>query len=172
MLMIRGNGRLTVVTSAALVLSACSALAPGATQPQDTSNGAVVATSDAPSGDEAAAAACSTVLEDPLRVQLVVKSGEPTIAAAYRITGKELATYLDRFTAREGDSPSVWGDQPDKLVDMCIIDGDLYTQTPGPPGDGSAVRVLVIVSDDGPFLWTIARKDKSLLPTTDPATIK
>jgi hypothetical protein len=157
MLTIRRGVALLLVSFLSL---ACSALRPGASPtPQEAS------------GDVSAAAACASVLDDPLQVMLVVQSGKPTVAAAYRVTGEELATYLERRSS-PGDSPSVWRDQPDKLVDMCIIDGDLYTQTPGPPGDRSAVRVLVVISDDGPLLWSIARKDKSGLPTTDPSTLE
>jgi hypothetical protein len=106
---------------------------------------------------------------------VVVQSGQATLAAAYEVTGDQLATYLERESAAGGlgDSPSVWREQPTKVVDMCLIDGDLFTQTPGPPeADRTAARVLVVISDGNPQLWAIARKDKSTLPTTDPATME
>jgi hypothetical protein len=104
----------------------------------------------------------------------VVQSGQATLAAAYEVTGEQLATYLERASAENGlgDSPSVWRQQPTKVVDMCIFDGDLFTETSGPPeADRSAVRVVVVISDGVAHPWAIARKDQSSLPTTNPATM-
>lgn len=123
---------------------------------------------------DAATTACSALLdEDLLQAMLVVQSGQATLAAAYEATGDQLATYLETTSPEgEGVSPSVWRDQPTKVVYMCLIDGDLFTQTPGPPeADRSAVRVLVVIADGEAHLWRIARKDRSAVPTTDPATM-
>ena len=66
---------------------------------------------------------------------------------------------------------SPWRDQPTKLVDMCIFDGDFDTMTPGPPeADRSAARILVVIADGEALLWQVAR-DKSDVSTTDPATM-
>jgi hypothetical protein len=96
------------------------------------------------------------------------------LAAAYEVTGDQLANYLEKktFPAGQGVVRSQWRDEPTKVVDMCFIDGDFFTQTPGPPeADRSAVRVLVVIADGQPQLWAMARQDESALPTTDPATM-
>lgn len=97
---------------------------------------------------------------------VIVDSGRAALAAAYEVTGEQLGAYR----------PSAFGPydpwQENEVVDMCLFDGDFTTMTPGPPeADRSAVRVLVVISDRETLLWSIARKDQSALPTTDPATI-
>lgn len=114
----------------------------------------------------AAETACRALLDDI--PDTVTKSGKATVAAAYEVRGDQLATYLETFG---NGYPSQWRDEPAKLIGMCIFDGDFDTMTPGPPGhDTSAVRVLVLIPDGAAMLWAIAR-DKSALPTTDPATL-
>lgn len=105
---------------------------------------------------------------------LEVQSGKLSVAAAYEVTGVQLATYLEAVHSANGSGAwrSVWREQPNKVVDLCLIDGDMRTQTPGPPeADRSAVRVAVVIEDDVAKLWEIARSDKSQLPITDPATV-
>jgi hypothetical protein len=103
---------------------------------------------------------------------VVIKSGKATLAAAYQVTGAQLAAYIENNAAQgEMTFDSMWRDQPSKVVDMCLFDGDFTTMTPGPPGhDNSAVRVLVVISDGVADLWSITQA-KSALPTTDPLTI-
>lgn len=103
---------------------------------------------------------------------VVVNSGEATLAAAHKVTGAQVAAFLEDVARQNGAGGTVgtWRDQPTDLVDVCIFDGDFYTMTPGPPGhDNTAVRVLVTVAGGQAQLWAIARKDGSAIPTSDPA---
>ncbi len=113
----------------------------------------------------AAEAACSAILDDIPMV--IVKSGKAALAAAYEVTGEQLATYLETTF---GHGRSQWRDRPTQVVEMCIFDGDFDTMTPGPPGDKSALRVLVVISDGVAQFWARTR-ETSAIPTTDPATM-
>lgn len=112
------------------------------------------------------------MLEDVPDAEL--RSGTATLAVAYDVTGIQLAAYMEMVDdiGGVGGVPSTWRDQPDKDIRMCLFDGDFNTLTPGPPGhDTSAVRVLVLVADGQADLWALARKDTSVLPAIDPATL-
>jgi hypothetical protein len=113
-----------------------------------------------------ATSACSAILDNI--PDTVVKSGKPTLAAAYEVTGAQLAAYEETFFDQ---IMSEWSDHPTDVVDVCIFDGDFDTMTPGPSGhDTSATRVLVVISAGRPELWAITR-NKPGIPTTNPATI-
>lgn len=113
---------------------------------------------------------CSAIIGDIPRV--AVRSGIATLAAAYDVTGAELANYLETSFAQNAPGWSIsssWRDQPAATLSMCIFDGDFSTMTPGPPGhDTSAVRVLVVIAGTGPQLWRITRQ-AGAIPTNDPA---
>jgi hypothetical protein len=115
---------------------------------------------------QGATSACSAILDNI--PDTVVKSGKPTLAAAYEVTGAQLAAYEETFFDQ---IMSEWSDHPTDVVDVCIFDGDFDTMTPGPSGhDTSATRVLVVISAGRPELWAITR-NKPGIPTTNPATI-
>lgn len=167
-----------VITLTGLLVTGCSALIPSATGPSNIPPTNAPADTFQPtplstfgSSGATATGKCSGILEAIPMV--VVQSGEATLAAAYEVSGQQLAAYFEKAWAQPGigNSPSVWREQPTKMVSMCLFDGDFMTQTPGPPGDRSAVRVLVVIVDGDPQLWMIARTDRLSLPTTDPATI-
>jgi hypothetical protein len=118
-----------------------------------------------------AVAACSALLDNIPDVR--VNSGEPTLGAAYEVTGAQLTNYF--VTILDADpnhsNGSDWWDQPQKLVDLCLYDGDFTTTTPGPEGnDTSAARVLVVISHGISEFWARTR-DRANLPATDPATM-
>lgn len=138
-----------------------------AVSPTASATSSPTPTAPASPANESAEVACSAILDDIPSVR--VKSGTAVLAAAYEVTGDQLATYMETTFAH---TPSQWRDQPTKVVEMCVYDGDFDTMTPGPPGhDTSAVRVLVVISDGAADLWAITR-DRSSIPTTDPATME
>jgi hypothetical protein len=121
----------------------------------------------------AATAACSALLGDVPSAP--VKSGKATLAAAWDVTGNQLAAYMEHIDEINGGGPnnSIWREKPNKQLTVCIFDGDFETMTPGPPGhDTSSPRVLIVIEDGLADLWAMARQDASLgLPLTDPATL-
>lgn len=170
---------------AAASLGACSALYAGATTAPLPTTATPTAAADvevptfasepssADSSTAAATAACSALLDNIPSVQL--NSGKATLAASYEVTGAQLDTYFARMheTNGGGGSPLPWEDKPNKQLTMCIFDGDFTTLTPGPPGhDTSSPRVLVVIEDGLADLWSIALEDRSVIPTTDPATLR
>ncbi|MEP7158193.1 MAG: hypothetical protein ABI797_02105 [Chloroflexota bacterium] len=169
-------GRWVAILMSGVVLAACSALtgqsSPSPASPQVSPNPSADARSTqiVTRDNSRAEAACSSILETIPMV--IVRSGRATVAAAYEVTADELANYLEmRYSDNGLGGTSVWRDQKTKIVDMCIFDGDFLTMTPGPPeADRSAVRLLVIIFDAQPLLWSWAT-DKTKLPTIDPATI-
>ena len=115
----------------------------------------------------AAEVACSSILDNIPDV--VVESGEPTMAAAFESTGAQLTRYF--VTTLDADhnqsNGSDWWGQPTKLVDLCLFDGDFTTTTPGPPGhDTSAARVLVVISDGDAQFWASTKNQQSFQPRT------
>lgn len=129
------------------------------------------ATPSAVASENTAEAACSAILDSIPDV--IVISGEPTVAAAYEVTGTQLTSYFVKTLNADPNhtNGSDWWDQPTKLVDMCLYDGDFRTMTPGPPGhDTSATRVLVVISDGDAQFWA-STLNKSAIPATDPAAI-
>lgn len=175
---------------ATMAVAGCSSLQPGASPSLATTAGmestppapataatatskqtAIPSTGDDDSGDIRAAAACNATKNDIAMVTL--NTGEATLAAAYEVTGEELATYIEATSdSMIAPGQSTWHDQANKVVDACLFDGDFVTKTPGPPGhDTSAVRILVVISDGQAFPWAIARKDPTTLPITDPGTL-
>jgi len=112
-------------------------------------------------------AACAAIIGNIPMVK--VKTGAPTIAAAYEVTGEQLAVFIeDTF----GETDSSFRDQRTALFDECIFDGDFYTQVSTPDGqDTSARRVLVVISGGRAELWRQSL-DPSAIPTTDPATFE
>lgn len=135
----------------------------------ETSPGAIKTPSESPA--DRAHAACSAIIDNIPDATL--KSGKVTIAAAYEVTGEQLTRYFVReLNYSEMSNGSVWWNQPTKIVDMCLFDGDFDTTTPGPPGhDISFAHLLVVIDDGKPELWALSHKDQPPLPTTDPATI-
>jgi hypothetical protein len=115
-----------------------------------------------PGRRNSAQAACTGIIDDIPMV--IVNSGRATLAAAYEVTGEQLAAYRP-----EAFGPyDPWAEN--EVVSMCLFDGDFSTMTPGPPeADRSAVRVLVVIAERETLLWSIARRDEDVLPTTDPA---
>lgn len=102
-----------------------------------------------------------------------VNSGEPTLAAAYAVSGPELDRYLSDQASRAGVElgSTGWASDTSEDVSMCLFDGDFLTNTPGPPGhDRSAVRVLVVVANGKARLWSVTT-EKSALPATDPGSV-
>jgi hypothetical protein len=151
----------------ATLLLACRSFGPGALVSTGAPSSPFVAHS------VTAAEACQAVVEDPIQAMIVVRSGKAQVSAAYALTGDELASYLEKASSANGlgDSSSVWRTKAETVVQMCLIDGDLFTQTPGPPeADRTAVRVLVVISNGDAQLWAIARADKSQLPLRDTST--
>jgi hypothetical protein len=121
--------------------------------------------------DDRADLACSAILHNIPVVS--VNSGEPRLAAAYEVTGAQLTNYFVTILDADPDQSngSDWWDEPEKLVDLCLYDGDFTTMTPGPEGnDTSATRVLVVISDRVPEFWARTR-DSAAIPATDPATM-
>lgn len=115
--------------------------------------------------------ACSAILDNiPL---VIVKSGRATLAAAFEVTGAQLTSYFVKTLNADPTQTngSDWWDQPTKLVDMCLYDGDFRTMTPGPSGhDTSATRVLVVISDGDAQFWA-STLNNAAIPATDPATM-
>lgn len=122
------------------------------------------------SGDMAEAA-CSAILDNIPLVR--VNSGKATLAAAFEVTGEQLTSYFVTIldADRNQSNGSDWWDEPEKLVELCLYDGDFTTMTPGPEGnDTSAIRVLIVISDGDPQFWARTR-DIATIPATDPATM-
>lgn len=119
--------------------------------------------------DGEAERACLAIADDiPL---VVVVSGKPALAAAYAVTGEQLARYKSAAFDDGSSIPSQPIADPTDTLAMCLFDGDFATMTPGPPqADRSAERVLVSISDGVPQLESIA-KTRSSLPTTNPALL-
>jgi hypothetical protein len=119
-----------------------------------------------------AAQACSAVLKSIPMVRVV--SGEPSVAGAYQITGSQLANYLESNSLRAGIAAvqSQWRQRSTDLVEVCLIDGNFETETPGPPGhDTSAARVLIVIAGDETRLWALSRGIDESLPEIDPKTL-
>jgi hypothetical protein len=120
----------------------------------------------------AAYSACSAIIDNIPMV--TVRSGNATIAAAYEVTGEQMSRYfVEELDHSGGSNGADWWNSPTKIVDMCVLDGDFETQTPGPPGhDTTATRVLVVVDGGDAFPWAFCFSNMSCgIPTTDPATI-
>jgi hypothetical protein len=105
---------------------------------------------------------------------VTVRSGKVAVAAAYEVNGEQLTRYF--VTELNGSNAfsngEDWWNQPNKLVDLCILDGDFNTETPGPPGhDTTAVRVLVVIDGSEAFPWAFCFSYLCSIPTTDPATL-
>ena len=174
------NHRIAALAIASLVIAAgCGTVA--SSTPLVSQAGPTVAARSSPetaptegadsSAARRATAACSAILGDiPMVTSESAKTA--TLAAAYEVTGDQLLTYLENARGQSGygEPLTTWQRQPNKVVNMCLFDGEFETMTPGPPeADRSAVRVLVLIADGDALLWTIARKDRSLLPATNPA---
>jgi len=149
--------------------------AASASAPVDTGSPAAsadAASSPSPTPDRAARAqaACAALLDNiPL---VIVNSGTPTVAAAYEVTGAQLTRY---FVMTLNANPnfsngSDWWNQPTKLVDMCLFDGDLSTMTPIPTGSSDASRVLVVISNGDAEFWAQTMQNE-FLPAVDPAAL-
>lgn len=81
------------------------------------------------------------------------------LAAAYRMSGPEIADYTEGQAQASGISvTSPWRDVPGTR-DLCIFDGDFRM------ADGrTAKRVLVLIGDDGPRLWARATSSREDIP--------
>jgi hypothetical protein len=119
---------------------------------------------------DAATAACSASI-DGLAPMVTVRSGSPTVAAAYEVTGEQLTRYFDTELNHGGwPNGADWWNDRTKLVDLCILDGDFDTETSGPPGHNTLFTEILVVIDNGkPFAWVFS--DQGHIPLTDPATI-
>lgn len=121
-------------------------------------------------GGSAAEGACSALLSNiPL---VIVESGQAKLAGAFEVTGAQLTKYFIKtlHADRNHTNGSDWWDQPAKIVDMCLYDGNFSTMTPGPPeADRSASRVLVVISPGDAQFWASTR-DVSNLPALETAT--
>ena len=114
--------------------------------------------------------ACSAIVNN---IPMVL-SNDAAVADAFETTAGDLSNYVLRYSDPTGGGgpTSDWRSAPGAIT-VCWFDGDLMTETPGPPGhDTSAVRVLVAISGGEAELVAIARHDSSLLPTIDPATVQ
>lgn len=162
---------------AILSIGACNAqpaasLATAGSSGLSTSGPSVAIPSTQSSGASPAEVACSDIIDNIPMVAM--NSGEATLAAAYEVTSGQLADFLERIGEQNGVGGSLLQlrDDPNKIVDVCTFDGDFTTKTPGPPGhNNTAVRVLVAIADGQAQLWAMAIKDRSVLPTTDPAKL-
>jgi hypothetical protein len=125
----------------------------------------------AENNDIAAEDACSSILHSiPI---VIVRSGKPTVAGAFDVTGEQLTKYfVSTFDANaEQSNGSDWWNDPTERVVMCLYDGDFGTTTPGPEGHNtSATRVLVVISQGKPEFWA-STLDKATIPAVDPATM-
>jgi hypothetical protein len=150
-----------VVLTGVFVICGCSALGALGDRPE-------VGASPSSNSDPAAQA-CSTRLDSIPYV--IVRSGKPTLAGAFTVTGQELTNY---FVQTLGASPdqsngSDWWNLPTKDVVVCFYDGDFSTTTPGPQGhDTSAKRVLVVISEGVAEFWA-STVHNATLPAVDPA---
>ena len=113
---------------------------------------------------------------DKISPDVTLRSGEVTVAAAYEVTGAQLTRYFTTVLNQGGGggqgNGSDWWNNPNKLVYLCILDGDFNTETPGPPGhDTTATRVLVVIEGGDAFPWAFCFSNTCGITTTDPATI-
>jgi hypothetical protein len=114
-------------------------------------------------GDAEAASACTEQLEAGIP-NVETRSGEPSLAAAYRLTGAQWSDYVSMLDP--GEVSIV--EELDALravdaFDVCAFDGDLVvTETAGE--DEAAVRVLVSIGPDGPSLAFIAEDRTDEVP--------
>lgn len=151
----------TVALAGALTFSACNSFGPGVFGPQES-----------PSAIARAQQACATVLYNLPQVLLDLRSGEATVAAAFEVSGEQLATYVDTVTDAPKGAPSVWHEKPTKILDLCIIDGDFLAKTPSMPGDDqSAERAAIVIEDGSAKLLLVAFNDQAQIPIVDPATM-
>ena len=141
-----------------------------------TFNGQELNRLDSPSPsptDNAAYTACSGIVDNIPMVS--VRSGEPTIAAAYEVTGEQMTNYfVVELDHGEMSNGADWWNSKTKTVDMCVFDGDFEAQTPGPPGhDTNATRVLVVIDGSDAFSWAFCFRSQTScgIPTTDPASL-
>ena len=123
--------------------------------------------------ENAAYTACSGIMGSIPMVTM--RSGQPSIAAAYEVTGEQLTDYfvvvLNHGHMSNGAD---WWNDPTQTVEMCVLDGDFETQTPGPPGhDTNATRVLVVIDDGDAFSWAFCFSSQPScgIATTDPASL-
>lgn len=176
---------LLVMVLSALSLSGCSAMGSLASQPPTGATPAAepLATaqpetakpqSETPAPTAAidgAERACSQRMGSiPL---LRVKSGEPTVAGAYDVTGTQLTNYFVRTFDQSADQSngSVWWNKATERAVMCLYDGDFQTMTPGPEGHNTrASRVLVVISQGEAEFWA-STIDKLTIPAVDPASL-
>ena len=127
---------------------------------------------------DAATAACSNVM-DKISPMVTLRSGEVTVAAAYEVTGAQLTRYFTTVLNQGGGGSqgngSDWWNNPNKLVGLCILDGDFNTETPGPSPLGgvtpTASRVAVVIEGSDAQAWAFCFSDTCGITTTDPATI-
>lgn len=89
----------------------------------------------------------------------IVRSGTPTVVSASTVTGARLERYLGSVSEGASSSPLGMTDE----ATMCLIEGDFVMRTPGPPGHNDrAKRILVIVTDGRPQLWSWTRTPTAL----------
>lgn len=125
----------------------------------------------APTGSgNRAAVACSAIVDNIPLVR--VESGQPTVAAAYDVTGAQLTTYfMNTFKTGDQSNGSDWWDEPTERVDMCLFDGDFLIMKGGPTGTSpSATRILVVISNGKAVQWA-STLNKDAIPAIDPATM-
>ena len=116
-------------------------------------------------------AACAAIIGNIPMVK--VKTGAPTIAAAYEVTGEQMTRYFDAVLNQGGNNGADWWNSPTKTVDMCVFDGDFEAETPGLPGDDTnATRVLVVSDSSDTMSWAFCFSSQSSceISLADPAT--
>jgi hypothetical protein len=123
-----------------------------------------------PGDVDTAAASCAAIVDDIPLVR--VRSGRPSVAAAYHVTGAQLKAYfMSTFCTGDQSNGSDWWDEPTRRVDMCLFDGDFVIMKGGPSGTApSATRVLVVISN-GVAVQSASTSDKDEIPATDPVTM-